>query len=473
MDGLGLKRQLRLGLTGGMASGKSTAAAWLKARGARLIDTDAIARQLTAPGGRALGAIAAQLGTQLVSADGLDRAALRDLVFAKPDARRTLEALLHPLILREAEMQAECAGCEPVLVFDVPLLVESRHWRARVDRVLLIDCDEAVQTQRAMARGWTATQVDGALAAQASRAQRRQAADAVIDNSAIGLERLHAALDGVLAHWGVRYPPPYERIGPLIATVPRVLLYEFPFNEYVRTLLRLGHLFHRLGELMARDSALDHHFALVTLFELLDVAQRTDLKGELMKELERQRAQVNAYRGNPAVSQAALDDICNRIDGAFRDLNTLQGKPGAALASHEMLAALRSRIAIPGGTCEFDLPGYHAWQQHPVPMRHQDLRQWVASLLPLAEAVKLLLMLLRDTGVPHRVAAQSGQFQQSLNASKTPQLLRLRIDASLGLIPEISAHRLMVSVRLLRADAEGRLKPAVGEDVPLEIRLCA
>ncbi|WP_326534889.1 dephospho-CoA kinase [Pseudorhodoferax sp.] len=205
---------MRLGLTGGMASGKSTAARILQGLGARLIDTDAIARQLTGPGGAALPAIAAQFGADLVEdGAGLDRARLRERVFRHPELRRALEALLHPLIQQQAEVQAEVqaavqadmqvdpCGPQSWLLFDVPLLVESRHWRARVQRVLLIDCDEAVQRQRALARGWSAAQVDGALAAQATRAQRRQAADAVIDNSALSLEALEMRLRALCRHW--------------------------------------------------------------------------------------------------------------------------------------------------------------------------------------------------------------------------------------------------------------------------------
>jgi cell division protein ZapD len=252
-----------------------------------------------------------------------------------------------------------------------------------------------------------------------------------------------------------------------------VLLYEFPFNESVRTLLRLEQLFDRLGQLAERDKALDHHFALVTLFEVLEVAQRTDLKGELMKELDRHRAQLNAYRGNPAVSQDALAEVIAQLDQAFKALHAMQGKPGSQLTGNEMLAGLRSRISIPGGTCEFDLPGYHAWQQGPLAQRRQDLLQWMESVMPLARAVALLLRLLRDNGTPHKVAAQSGQYQQTLTASRSHQLLRLRIDPSLGLVPEISGHRLMVSIRLMRSDAEGRLRLAAGEDVPLELSLCA
>lgn len=190
---------LRIGLTGGIGSGKSTAAGLLVACGARLVDTDAIARQLTARGGAALGPIAARFGPALIRDGELDRAALRSQVFADPAARKALEALLHPLIQAEAEQQAQ--GAE-LVVFDVPLLVESRHWRSRVDRVLVIDCDEAVQRRRVLQRpGWTPAQLDGVLAAQATRAQRRAAADAVIDNSAIALYRLEQHLRTLLQRW--------------------------------------------------------------------------------------------------------------------------------------------------------------------------------------------------------------------------------------------------------------------------------
>lgn len=201
MDGLGLSGQLRIGLTGGIGSGKSTAAKQLVALGALLIDTDAIARRLTGPQGAALAAIAARFGVGLVGAQGLDRDAMRALAFGDPGSRRDLERLLHPLILEEAEAQAHNAGSAP-LVFDVPLLVESRHWRTRVDRVLLIDCDEAVQRQRVLQRpGWSAAALDGVLAAQTQRASRRAAADAVIDNSDLSLEALHEALLSLLQHW--------------------------------------------------------------------------------------------------------------------------------------------------------------------------------------------------------------------------------------------------------------------------------
>jgi len=251
-----------------------------------------------------------------------------------------------------------------------------------------------------------------------------------------------------------------------------VVLYEYPFNESIRTMLRLEHLFDRLGQLMVRDTAVDHHYALATIFEIMDVASRADLKSDLLKDLERQKVQLNSYRGNPSISEAALDEVVGRIDHAFNGLNQLTGKAGHSLTTNEWLMSIRSRISIPGGTCEFDLPAYYAWQQFDATRRRADLTRWTAQLMPLAEALQVLLGLLRDSGVPHKVAASGGQYQQSLPAGRSYLLLRLRIDPAAQLVPEISGHRLMVLIRLMRQDAEGRLKPSAS-DASFELTLCA
>ncbi|MBV8604717.1 MAG: cell division protein ZapD [Pelomonas sp.] len=254
--------------------------------------------------------------------------------------------------------------------------------------------------------------------------------------------------------------------------MPDLVLYEYPFNESIRTMLRLEHLFDRLGQLMERESALDHHFALVTMFEIMDVASRADLKADLLKDLERHKGQLQGYRGNPAIAESVLDEVIARVDHAHTRLNNLQGKAGAALSSNEWLMSIRSRISIPGGTCEFDLPAYYTWQQYLPARRRKDLMVWAQTLMPLAEALSVLLGLLRDSGAPHKVAANNGQFQQSLGAGRSYQLLRMRLDPSLGLVPEISGHRLMISIRLMRPDEEGRLKPAQ-QDTAFELTLCA
>jgi dephospho-CoA kinase len=192
----------RIGLTGGIGSGKSTVAALLARHGAHVIDTDAISRALTAAGGAALPALAAEFGADVIGADGaLDRERMRALAFADPTARRRLEAVLHPMIGAETARQADAAAGRTI-VFDVPLLAESAHWRARVDRVLVVDCSEATQAARVMQRsGWSADLVDAVIAQQAPRALRRAIADAVIHNDGIDLAALDAAVTKLYTHW--------------------------------------------------------------------------------------------------------------------------------------------------------------------------------------------------------------------------------------------------------------------------------
>ena len=202
---------LRIGLTGGIGSGKSTVAAMLALRGAFIVDTDAIARRLTGADGSAMQALRLTFGDAIAAPDGaLDREWMRALVFADPDARRRLEAVLHPLIGAEAQAEAETVTSD-VLVFDVPLLAESPHWRRRVARVLVIDCTHETQVARVVLRGgWTRDAAERVIANQAARAARRAIADAVIFNDGIDLDALDAAVDAVWRLWQVMPQDPVE-----------------------------------------------------------------------------------------------------------------------------------------------------------------------------------------------------------------------------------------------------------------------
>ncbi len=237
-------------------------------------------------------------------------------------------------------------------------------------------------------------------------------------------------------------------------------------------MLRLEHLFDRLGQLIARDTPLDHHYAMVTIFEIVDVASRADLKSDLLKDLERQRTSMHAYRSNPTVEQSRLDTVLTRIDAVYDRLNALPGKAGAELVNQEWLMSIRSRIGIPGGTCEFDLPSYYAWQKRDAAERRRDLLQWITSLKPFAEAQSVLLGLLREAGVPNKVMAVNGQYQQSLPVGKAFSLMRVRFEAPAGIVPELSGHRLIASIRLMQMDDQWRLRPA-SIDLPIELTLCS
>jgi len=198
----------RLGLTGGIGSGKSTVASMLAAKGAAVIDADAISRSLTAPGGRAMAAIAQTFGPHMIDAQGaMDRQAMREAVFQDPQAKKQLEAIIHPLVSQITAEQAQAAvqSGHRVLVFDVPLLVESgERWRKQVDRVIVVDCDAETQRQRVMARsGLAAEEIDRIIALQASRAQRLACADLVILNQGLSLSQLESKVAQVAADFGL------------------------------------------------------------------------------------------------------------------------------------------------------------------------------------------------------------------------------------------------------------------------------
>jgi dephospho-CoA kinase len=190
-----------IGLTGGIGSGKSAAADAFAAHGATVVDTDAIAHQLTAAGGAALPALAAAFGPTIIAADGaLDRAAMRQRVFAEPAERQRLEGILHPLIREESDRQVAAARASgvPYVILMVPLLVESGSYRERVNRIVVVDCSESTQVARVMARnGFSEEQVRAILAAQASRSARLAVANEVVDNdgSLVHLQEQVAQLD--------------------------------------------------------------------------------------------------------------------------------------------------------------------------------------------------------------------------------------------------------------------------------------
>jgi len=201
-------RLWRIGLTGGIGSGKSTVAGMLAQLGAAVIDADALSRSLTAAGGRAIDAIRMQFGSAMIGADGaMDRQAMRQRVFSDPQARLQLEAIIHPLVgqLTREQAQAAVQAGHRCLVHDVPLLVESgARWRSQVDRVLVVDCDSATQRERVVARSGLAPQeVDRIIAQQATRLQRLRCADLVICNQGLTLEALQQQVREAARHFGL------------------------------------------------------------------------------------------------------------------------------------------------------------------------------------------------------------------------------------------------------------------------------
>jgi cell division protein ZapD len=250
-----------------------------------------------------------------------------------------------------------------------------------------------------------------------------------------------------------------------------VIRYEHPLNERVRTLMRLEDLFARARFFAAQDAAPDHHSALLSLFEITDVAARADLKTDLLQELERQKQALAPLRANQQVDSNALDHLLAEIDGVSAQLLAQAGKVGQHLRDNEWLMAIKQRSAIPGGVCEFDLPAYHYWLHQEPGARRNDLTAWIEPFEPIRAGSTIVLRLLRENGRASRHTAYHGVFQLMLTTTKIAQLLRLTLQKDLPCVPEISANKYALNIRFIGVTGMDRGTVYSG-DVEFELAFC-
>lgn len=249
-----------------------------------------------------------------------------------------------------------------------------------------------------------------------------------------------------------------------------VIRYEYPLNERVRTLLRLEDLFDKALYFSAKSEGVEHHVALVSLFEILEVAGRADLKSDLLQELERQKQSLEPLRDNPQISPEALDQVLRDIDVTSKGLLDMTGKIGQHLRDNEWLMSIRQRTSIPGGACEFDLPSYHFWLHQDQELRRQNLAGWLTPILPIRDGIAIVLRLLRDSGKTAKHTAWQGVYQQML-AGRVAQMVRLRLAAELPCVPEISANKYALNIRFITAGTLQRPK-LFENDVEFELTFC-
>jgi len=250
-----------------------------------------------------------------------------------------------------------------------------------------------------------------------------------------------------------------------------VITYEYPLNERIRTMLRLEDLFERSRHFIARTDPLDHHVALLTLFEVLEVARRADLKSDLLQELERQRQVLLSFRDNPGISKEALSGVLHDIEQTSAALLAMIGKVGQHMKENEWLMSIKQRAAIPGGVCEFDLPSYHYWLHRPAAERTEQLMGWISPLHPLRDGSAIILRILRESGKPQTLTAAVGIFQQMLGG-KLAQMLRVRLASELPCVPEISANKYVLNIRFLALNTEGISPRPVDRDIGFELTFC-
>lgn len=225
--------------------------------------------------------------------------------------------------------------------------------------------------------------------------------------------------------------------------------YEQPLNERIRTLLRLEFLFRQARHTLDRESPWDSRATLASLIEILNVFGRTDLKTEVIKELERLSGALSRFESNPDVDSGKLNRVLDEMDMLSDRLHALQGQVGQELKENEFITAIRQRSSIPGGTCDFDLPALHFWLEKPAEARIGALRRWLSTFDTMSAATELILRLVRDSAEATRVTAPGGFFQQALDTSLPFQMIRVTLPADAPCFAEISGGRHRFTVRFM------------------------
>lgn len=247
--------------------------------------------------------------------------------------------------------------------------------------------------------------------------------------------------------------------------------YEFPFNERIRTLLRIEDLFTKVLINVEAGHQHNHHSALMSLLQMLDMIERADLKVDIVQELDRQRIAMHNLRGNPNISEKVLNSTIKEIEACASALRSDNAKIGQTLRENEWLMSIKQRAGIPGGVCQFDLPSYHYWINLDEERRKGDFNAWLARLMPMHEAIKTILHILRGSGVSTKYTAVNGFYQQMLGGSKPAQMLKIEVPDSCPCFPEVSANKYAINVRFNGMDFVQKPKQCE-HDIDFKMTLC-
>ncbi len=249
-------------------------------------------------------------------------------------------------------------------------------------------------------------------------------------------------------------------------------LYEQPLNERMRSLLRLEYLFSSIAESMSRETPWDARNAIAGMIDVTDQLTRADIKGELIKEIERHATIVSGLRNNPGVNQTTLELTLARLEPLLALLKSNACQPGAKLRQSDLITQVRQRLAIPGGMCSFDLPGFHHWLNRSPERRADQLNDWMEDLRIIEDAVHITLKLVRESAVPHKAAAVSGFYQQSLDTNAACQLVRVVVADADDAFPEISGGKHRFAVRFLRYTEQCARPQQTTDTIHFELQIC-
>lgn len=248
------------------------------------------------------------------------------------------------------------------------------------------------------------------------------------------------------------------------------IIYEQPLNERMRVLLRLEHLFAQLRYHLAGSTPWDNRKAINGIIDILNLFERADLKTELIKEMDRLTASLNKLREQPHVDDQRLVETLNDLKTSHQAIHAIPGRLGDPLRQEELIAIVKQRITIPGGSCSFDLPVLHHWLSQPEHVRKMQLLQWVAEFKPIDEAVTLLLELIRSSAYQEDASAEKGFYQKAFESNNTCQLVQVKLNAT-AVFPEVSGGKQRISIRFLATDPSNRPTQAE-QDIDFQLACC-
>ena len=248
-------------------------------------------------------------------------------------------------------------------------------------------------------------------------------------------------------------------------------IFEHPLNERVRTFLRLEHLFEKVDFFMPQFDPWATRVAVEALLELTAVTSRADMKGEILKELERNLATLNRVASQPGVDPTALHRVLGDLERAAGGLQAMTNPIGQSAREDELLKAVAQRSSIPGGACSFDLPHYYHWLFQTPERRQSRLERWLVDLRPADIAIRLLLTLARTSVPPRKVTAAAGFFQEALDPRAPTLLVRVGLPVGGALYPEISGHKNRFSIRFMTLSSRDRASQTA-EEVPFRLTCC-
>lgn len=248
--------------------------------------------------------------------------------------------------------------------------------------------------------------------------------------------------------------------------------YEQPLNERVRTFLRLEHLFGIADHHSPQDSQWDSRIAISCLLEILDLISRSDIKSDLIKELERHTTTLNVLKNNPGVDLQRLIDILDNINVYLSTLRDSDFQPGHSLKQDELTTSIKQRISIPGGTCNFDLPAYHHWLHKPVYSRREDFKIWSQDLSVIQDSLAIVLLMLRNSTTPVIENAESGFYQQPIESKLSCQLIRVLLPVDCNYFPEISGGKHRFTIRFMEQSSTATRPVQTNDTVEFELHCC-